>query len=659
MKTGALPSPVSYDVAMPAHSRAACRRSALAALLISPSFAHGQAATLGPPFYALQPGVPKVAPIDTTALRRDVDEFMAKDMAELKVPGAVVAVVQDGRIIFLKGYGLADSATRRPVDALRTVFRLGSITKVITATAVMRLVEEGKIQLHADVNRYLKGFQVPDRFDRPVTVHDLLTHTAGFDVRLNGTAARTEAEVQSLATYLSRDLPPRVRKPGEVYAYSNHGYTLLGAVIESVTGEPYETYVRRSILDPLEMRGASLRFDGSTSANAATGYEPRGYSHKLAPVVYPNIAPAASLNGTAVDMARYMIAMLEGESGTPRAPIADATRALMFAPHFRQDPRVPGMTYGFMESFWRGQRLLFHSGGVHGFMSLMYLWPDQRLGLFVADNGYRGDLLFDLGFHFMEREFPYAKGLAPVSPDAAARVGKFAGYYQLARHSVTNLERAGAIRNSPLEVKAAGDGTLSVFGETFVEVAPRLFRNAGSETLAFLENEQGDVTGVATTYPFQGNDVYLKIPFWRTDIAAQLLLILTAVVSLVVALRPPGHSRGFSLRAAGVPATATRTSAMARNVAVLALIFMVLMWIGFRAAGPAGTQFGIPWPMDAAGIVGIVLVAGVVALSVAVIGEIRARRVGGAARVQLAAFTVLMAVFCVGLWSWNLVGIRH
>jgi CubicO group peptidase (beta-lactamase class C family) len=187
------------------------------ALLITPAAVAAQSVpswpALSSPFYALTPGVPRIPEIDSQRLRAAVDSFMGRDMADLRVPGAVVAIVQNGNVILLRGYGVADSARGTPVDPDHTVFRLGSVTKPFTAIAALQLVEQGRLDLHADVNRYLRAFQVPEAFGRPVTAHDLLTHTAGFDTRLNGTAAGAENRVRSLAEYLASDLPPRVRPP--------------------------------------------------------------------------------------------------------------------------------------------------------------------------------------------------------------------------------------------------------------------------------------------------------------------------------------------------------------------------------------------------------------------------------------------------------------
>ena len=299
-----------------------------------------------------------VPPSDLEEQRR-VEEVMdgAVDsaMREFDVPGAVVSVVKDGRLLFARGYGFADRETRRRVLAAETVFQVGSVSKPVTATAVMQLVAQGKLDLRTDVNDYLKRFRVDGRFQRPVTVADLLTHTAGFDVRLSGTAAPTEEGIPSLEDYLERDLPPRVRPPGRTLAYSNHGYTLLGYLVEIVSGRQFPDYVETAVLRPLGMRRSGFRLSGELAREAAIGYEPEPGGPRRAAPIHPNIVPAAGFDTTADDMAAFMIAHLEG--GLPGLEP-------MHRRQFSVDPALPGMTFGFFQGNENGVPLLYHGGGL-------------------------------------------------------------------------------------------------------------------------------------------------------------------------------------------------------------------------------------------------------------------------------------------------------
>jgi len=613
---------------------------------------------LRPPFYALQPGVPKIPPNDTATLRQDVDQFMAKAMADRSVPGAVVAIVQDGRVILLKGYGISDKETGAAPDPERTLFHVGSISKTFTATAIMQLAEVGKLDMRADVNRYLRDVQVPSAFGKPITVADLLTHTAGLDVRNNGTAAPSEALIEPLGTYLARELPPRVRPPGNTLAYSNQGFTLLGHIIESISGESFDDYMERHVLTPLGMTQSTFRFTESVAQRSATGYEARRGVMIPAPVVHPKIVPAANLSTTARDMTRFMIAHLEG-SVDGRRVLADSTLAVMHARQFAQDPRMPGVAYGFFETWWRGERMLLHSGGLHGFISAVYLWPDQHLGVFVVNNGYSGPLDFGLALHLMERWFPYPVARTTSPPGARERAAALDGSYRLASQPVTNLEKAGALKNPPLRVRVLDDGALEVFGERFVEVAPRLYRSSGSETIAFVADSDGGIRTAVTVFPFQGIQTWQRVGWLETAPPTLLVAVLTLMLSIVTLVRPP-RPRSTAPQAELPAGTFTRhASLVARLAAALVVAYFVCMYVGARASARTGLQFGVPWPMDAGAVIAIAMVMAVLPLAALVVRAWRRPHWSAAGRTHLVALTVALALFGVSLWYWNLLGIHH
>ena len=163
-------------------------------------------------------------------------------------------------MLFTRGYGKADVKNDEPVVADETLFRIASTSKLFTATAVMQLVEQGKVDLDTDVNDYLKDVKVPDTYPgRPVTLRGLLTHTAGFEEHFTGSEARTAAEVVPLGKYLAEDMPARVRPPGEITSYSNYGMALAGHVVEEVSGESFDRYVKENIFNPLGMQELQRR----------------------------------------------------------------------------------------------------------------------------------------------------------------------------------------------------------------------------------------------------------------------------------------------------------------------------------------------------------------------------------------------------------------
>ncbi|HCF26353.1 MAG TPA: hypothetical protein DEV81_03885 [Cyanobacteria bacterium UBA11049] len=186
-----------------------------------------------------------------------LDRFFTARMPRLHIPSAAFVLVKDGKTFFSKNYGYADLEKKILVDP-ETLFGVGSVTKLLTATAVMQLVEQGKLSLNQDVNKYLQQVQVDKNYPTPVTVADLLTHTSGFDEHFIGTGAKTAAQVMPLKDYVAKQMPARVIPPKQVICYSNYGMVLAGYLVELVSGVPFTQYVDENIFQPLGMAHSSF-----------------------------------------------------------------------------------------------------------------------------------------------------------------------------------------------------------------------------------------------------------------------------------------------------------------------------------------------------------------------------------------------------------------
>jgi CubicO group peptidase (beta-lactamase class C family) len=330
------------------------------------------------------------APLDSAALGAFFDGLFGAQREAYHVPGASVAVVQNGAMIFARGY--ADVERRTPVAADKTLFRVASISKLFVWTAVMQLVEQGKLDLDADVNTYLKDFKIPPTYQQPITLANLMTHTLGFEDRALGTSVRSAASLQPLGEFLATHMPARVRPPGQLTAYSNYGAALAGYIVSQVSGMPFEQYVEAHILQPLGMQHSSFR--QPLPANLATG-EAVGYTYangNFQPHTFEwlQLAPAAALSATATDMANFMIAQLQdGQFGDTRILQAATARA-MHQQSFSNDPRVNGFAHGFAVATLNDQQLLWHGGDIMHFHSALVLLPAHNVGLFVAHNGANG-----------------------------------------------------------------------------------------------------------------------------------------------------------------------------------------------------------------------------------------------------------------------------
>ncbi|MFY9558018.1 MAG: serine hydrolase domain-containing protein [Blastocatellia bacterium] len=169
------------------------------------------------------------------------------------IAGAVIAVVKDGQVLFANGYGYADVEAKRPVSANSTLFRPASISKLFTCTVVMQLVEQGKLDLDVDINRYL-DFEISATYPQPITLRNLLTHTGGFQETIRHHTVPDGGRIQPLNEYLPEHLPPRIFAPGGTPSYSNYGNALAGYIVERVSGQPFEEYVDEHIFRPLGMQ---------------------------------------------------------------------------------------------------------------------------------------------------------------------------------------------------------------------------------------------------------------------------------------------------------------------------------------------------------------------------------------------------------------------
>ena len=242
-----------------------------------------------------------------------LDGFMPYAIGRGGIPGAVVVVVKDGQILTQKGYGFSDVAKRTPVDPATTLFRPGSVSKLVTWTAVMQLVEQGKLDLDADINKYL-DFPVPGRDGKAITMRHIMTHTTGMEEIVRGLITSETKDALALDAYLKRWVPTRIFAPGETPAYSNYATTLAGYIVQRVSGQSFDDYVDQHIFAPLDMKHSSFRqpLPAALQPLMSKGYKlgtdkPQGYE-----IVNPS--PAGNLAASGADMGRFMIAHLQNGS---------------------------------------------------------------------------------------------------------------------------------------------------------------------------------------------------------------------------------------------------------------------------------------------------------------------------------------------------------
>ena len=449
---------------------------------------------------------PQGHPLTADDLDAFFDGYMPVSLARGDIAGAVVVVVKDGQVLFEKGYGVANVKRQTPVDPKTTMFRPGSVSKLFTWTAVMQLVEQKKIDLDADVNTYI-DFKIPPYEGKPITLHNLMTHTPGFEETEKNLFTTDPKAMVSLGDALKANLPARVFPPGEVPAYSNYGAALAGYIVERVSGEKFEDYIARHILVPLNMRHSTftqplpddLERDMSKGYDKASG---KAQSYELIPM-----SPAGALAASGDDMAHFMIAHLNNGTYRGARILEPQTAIMMHGVAYQHTPGVPPMAYGFYHEDRNGHVIVAHGGDTLWFHSDLHLILDQNVGLFVSQNsqgkpmsGIRGPLFKG----FMDRYFP-APTLAkePTLKTAKADGTLVAGNYIVSRGSFTNLISIAGLLGQPT-VSVNDDNTISADLLTdyagnpkkFREVKPFVWREVHGRELVVAKTKDGQVTEI-------------------------------------------------------------------------------------------------------------------------------------------------------------------
>ena len=472
----------------------------LAAALMLPAPVAVRAAEAEAPASAAGAG----APLTPEAAEEFLDAFFASEQAKPGYVGAAVVIVKDGRIVAQKGYGFANAERGEPVDPAGTVFRLASVSKSFTAVAILQLAEQGKIDLGADIREYLPDLEFDNPFGVPVTVKDLLLHRSGFEVR-DPQVEDMHSDLDlfvAMEDFVRERMPPVVRRPGSAYMYDNFAYLLLGLIVQNVSGQPYEQYMREHVFEPLGMTDSGFELKGEFLERLATAYDAAG--QPIPPYAFlPTIMPHGGMLSTAEDMGKFMQAFLSGgEAPGGGRILSPESVAEMGVYRHALHPRLPETTYGFETPFQlplagSSDKVLAKLGDLPGSSVMLLLIPEEKTGVFFVANK-SGALreLFYVGF--MATFFPALAAPAelpafePASPEELA---KLAGVYADLR-----------IRNLVSRVEVNEDGTLTLSDALF---GPRVLRQIGDGL--FVDN----LTQRFTAFGTDETDgvVYMNEPF--------------------------------------------------------------------------------------------------------------------------------------------------
>jgi CubicO group peptidase (beta-lactamase class C family) len=610
---------------------------------------------------------PRAQPLSAAELTEFIDGTMAIQLDAKPAAGATVSVVKDGALLLAKGYGYADVEKRLPVDPEQTLFRPGSTSKLFTWTAVMQLVEQGKLDLDADVNTYLKDLQIPKTQSEPITLRNLLTHTAGLeDGGLGYLIGRSEKDLAPLGDFLELHMPARTRPPTRDFAsginasYSNWGTALAGHIVATVSGMEFDEYIERNIYQPLGMTSSSFRepLPPGLRERMSHGYRFKNGEFEQHDFEFiHNFGPAGSMSTTATDMAKFMLAHLnDGALGEARI-LKPETAQMMHARTLSPNPALSGGALGFYETWINGRRAIGHGGDTVYFHTQMLLVPDENLGVFVSFNtDNAGFAAVDVARAVVKHVAPAELPVLKIRPDANERNARYAGSYRALRQSYTTAEKLLSAFGD-FGVAAMPDGTL-LFRDIleanptrWIEVGDGVFRQQLDDTMvAFVGGDGGKATHMVG--PFA--PIAFARVAWYESPALHGALILIGV-ALFISILVSAIRRRKADRA-GTPKL--RWARFALAAAGVLLIGFLLGLVLSVAGGIEELIFGFPTAFYVAlALPLLALIPTVLAIYYAVqLWRTRAWTLG--TRVHYSATLVSVLLFLWVLSYWNLIGYR-
>lgn len=630
------------------------------------------------------PAPEEMAPADTLPdLEAFVDGIIEGAMTQHPaLPGITVSVVKQGEVVLLKGYGLANVEQQVPVDPATSLFRIGSITKTFTGLAVMQLVEQGKLDLDADVNTYLTAFKIPDTFPEPITLGALIGHRAGFEDAALGILFQQQPEkLESLEDFLKNHIPARVHPPGLVSTYTNYGIALAGYIVQVVSGQDYADYIEEHIFRPLQMNHSTVReplgsdnpksIPAELEALLATGYTkgPDGQP-KAQPVdLVEAVGPAGAISSTALDMARYMIARLDNDRFDGGQLVSAETSERMKHRLYDDRPGVVDMAHAMGDDVVEGYQWRWHNGGTTTFFSDMTLYPELQLGIFISTNSSDGggELSGQLPKLIFKRYFsPKAEYQVPSPPaDFAQRGQKYAGQFMMSRSSATKLEKLTALSGvSSFTVDAEGYLIQSFLGQTlkWVEVGPGKFQNTSEKRagygaityLYFYDNDQGEA--VRATLPVSD---LIRISWWQSPSILILAFGLAVLLSLTTLL---GAWRRTGMKPRTADGAGVWPGRLASLAAVAVLIIVICVAVTAATAGSNPVSLLFNWP-PAPLRIALWLILLIIALTLAMLWFLPRAWVrsgwGGWRKTHYTLFVFACAFLLFACQQWNLVGFKY
>ena len=455
--------------------------------------------------------------------------------------GATVLVRRDGKELLKKGYGFSDIAKKKPVDPDSTIFRLASISKLFTWISVMQLVEQGKLDLDADVNRYL-DFQIAPAFGKPVTLRNLMTHTGGFEEEIRDILVTDPKKATPLREFLIENQPRRMFPPGEVPAYSNYGVGLGGYIVQRASGQMFEDYVAEHIFQPLAMKHSSFR---QPLAQELAALPSEGYrSNTEKPAVGFEIftpAPAGGISSTASDMGRFAEALLNGGQLDGHRILKPETLQSMWTKQFGTSDALPVMCMGFYQTWRNGLRFIGHDGDLIAFHSMFLVEPEKKLVVFISYNsaGAASKTRTEILTSFSDRYYPSSQAPNFQKP-APEEIKAIKGTYQATRRAdSTKLSLGNLLSQADADVDKDGVLKIDEFKDLrghvrkWKSIGKDLWQDENDQRWIFaIRDNAGKIVRLAVNFP--GVQFERVVWYENSNIILPVLCVSLAILMLVI-----------------------------------------------------------------------------------------------------------------------------
>jgi CubicO group peptidase (beta-lactamase class C family) len=542
-----------------------------------PTAAEAKSATAVPP--------PLPHALEKVDLEAFFDGIVPLQLQRSDAAGATVLVRKDGKELLKKGYGFSDISKKKPVDPDSTIFRLASISKLFTWISVMQLVEQRKLDLDEDVNKYL-DFRIVPAFGKPVTLRNLMTHTAGFEEEIRDILLTDPKKATPLREFLIENQPRRMFPPGEVPAYSNYGVGLGGYIVQHASGQMFEDYVAEHIFQPLAMKHSSFRqpLAENLSQLPSEGY--RNNTEK--PAVGFEIftpAPAGGISSTASDMGRFAEALLNDGGLDGHRILKPETLQAMWTKQFGTSDALPVMCMGFYQTWRNGLRFIGHDGDLIAFHSMFLVEPKEKLVIFISYNsaGAASKTRTEILNSFADRYYPSSQ--APnFQKLAMEEVKAIKGTYQATRRAVsTKLSLGNLLSQADANVDKDGILKIDEFKDLrghvrkWKPIGKDLWQDQDDQRWIFaIRDSAGKIVRLAVSFP--GVQFERVIWYENSNVILPLLCICLAILILVIvaSLVRVGRRILMSKRPAFQPQPGTLRLTLAPRLSAIAWIALVI-----------------------------------------------------------------------------------